>query len=285
MGHQGRTHEEKRYQRGGSTPQITNPVRARHEPRRRAAPARIRRDSLRRNSLSVGSPTSTAVCERQARWQPNPSSKPVDHVVPGGAQRRGGGDRGVEPGRVDALEPGEQRVDPGRCDRAGAPVDEHQVAVGAHEQVVVADVPVGEAAAPAGASRDRASVAGARRVPAYDVGDQVGREVGQQVHGVGPAGEDLPRRRRSPRPAKVAASRVGDPTVGSRSPSRSVAASRVSISASSARSAWRPSTSSSRSATQCAVVVRRQEVGPQRVARRSGRAPRSRAGTAPGCPG
>ena len=56
-------------------------------------------------------------------------------------------------GALDPFEPGEQRVEPGGADARGAPVEEDQLAGGALEQVVVADVLVHEAHLVLGSSR------------------------------------------------------------------------------------------------------------------------------------
>ena len=115
-------------------------------PRRRAAAPSIRRASVRRNSLSVGSPTSAACwVDRQASTAPKATSQPVTRSSPAAASAEEEAERGVEPRRLHPLQPGQQRVGPGRSERRGAPVDEHDRSVGAADQVVHPHVPVDEA--------------------------------------------------------------------------------------------------------------------------------------------
>src|SRR3954447_6947917 len=73
-GRRGRTHEGRGYQRADQPPKSLSS-------RRTAAP-RKRLASLRRKSLSVGSPMSVANVDRQARKHPRPSSQPVTRASP-----------------------------------------------------------------------------------------------------------------------------------------------------------------------------------------------------------
>ena len=177
------------------------------------------------------------------------AEQPAGHqVLTGVDERLRGRDRVVEPRGVDPLETGQQGVEPPRTDGTRAPVDEHDRPVGTHQQVVVADVPVREVR---GLGGEQASdeVAAAIRLTTYERRHEIGGQVGDEIGRLGPPGEDRRHvdeagpgeRRGEPR-------RHGIPA--SRSPSRSVAASSVFITRSSRRSAWRPATSSSSSATQ-----------------------------------
>ena len=188
-------------------------------------------------------------------------------------------DRRVEPRVLDPLEPGEQRVDPGGSAGGHAPVDEHDLAARAPQQVVDADVPV----------RD------VRHRPGGVLAQHAG-----PVVGVGRAATPAPASRRGHRPASARLSahfaktwrdvdqvhrrrhvalpqHRGEP-VGPR-------ARTASSSASSREVGVPPLDVLDEQRDPGAVVVRRQQPRPQLVLAEVARARRSRGGTGPGCRG
>ena len=207
----------------------------------------------------------TSYAQRQVAAE---AEQPAGHARrrAGRGERRGGSaTRRVEPGGVDALEAGEQRVDPARSDRAGSPSRRTRSSRrGARSRL---SLRMSQCARPRGSGVEQAAheveaaVAPGR---APRPGTRSAGQVRDVRRPTAPSGRRPPRRRRS-RPARTKrrAASVRRPA-RARAPSRSVAASRVAISGSSRRSACRPSTSSSRRATQAPSSYDARRSRPQR---------------------